>query len=152
MSAGYAVIDGKAAYDGRTLAEWLPDILDELVAAADPQRIVLFGSVARADDGPDSDIDMMVVLSHLDYARRRELTSHLRSSLSSPAPIQLFLTDDRECRRRRDVVGSMHYNPLREGRLVHERARRVADQLPPPDAPVLEPGRRPMLLSVLRGR
>jgi predicted nucleotidyltransferase len=32
-----------------------------LVAAANPQRIVLFGSHARGDAGPDSDLDFLVV-------------------------------------------------------------------------------------------
>src|SRR4051812_41443255 len=66
---------------------------------AQPQRIILLGSVGRGDDGPDSDIDLMVVLSELDYVQRRELSARLRSGLTAPLPIQLFLTDERECKR-----------------------------------------------------
>lgn len=122
MAALYGVVDGKATYEGRVLAEWLPEIVEEVVAAADPERVLLFGSVERGDDGPDSDIDLMVVLPTLDYDRRRELTAALRARLTTTAPVQLFLTDERECVRRRDVVGSMHYVPLREGRVLYERA------------------------------
>jgi len=43
-----------------------PHLLDELVrrtvAAAHPVRIVLFGSAARATMGPDSDLDLLVVV------------------------------------------------------------------------------------------
>ncbi len=122
MTAVYGLSDGKATYEGLTLAEWVPTIVEELVESAQPQRIILFGSVARGDDGPDSDIDLMVVLPSLDYDRRREVASRLRSLLRTSAPVQLLITDERECRRRRNVIGSMHYHPLREGRLIYERA------------------------------
>ena len=122
MATVYDVRDGRAVYDGRTLGEWVPEIVRELVDLAQPERIILFGSVGRGDDGPDSDIDLMVVLRELDYVQRRELSARLRSGLTAPLPIQLFLTDERECKRRRDVIGSIHYHPLREGRLVYDRA------------------------------
>ena len=121
-SVAYEVRGGKAIYDGRTLAEWVPRVVEVLVAEAAPLRVILFGSVARGDDGPDSDIDLMVVLTALDYSRRHEIEATLRRSLPAPVPVQVFVTDERECTRRRDVVGSMHYWPLREGRVVYARA------------------------------
>jgi predicted nucleotidyltransferase len=121
VAIAYDIVEGRAVYDGRTLAEWVPQIVDELVEAATPARVILVGSVARGDDGADSDIDLMVVLPSLDYQRRREFAGHLRNRLTTPAPVQLFLTDERECERRRDVIGSLHYHPLREGRLVYGR-------------------------------
>jgi hypothetical protein len=36
--------------------------------------------------------------------------------------IDVFVTDLAECERRKDVVGSLHYWPLREGEVVYERA------------------------------
>ena len=123
MSAlAYEVRDGKALYEGRTLAEWVPGIVDALVKACDPEQVLLFGSVARGDDGPDSDLDLMVVLSSLDYSRRHEREAALYGTLGGAVPVQVFVTDTRECERRRDVVGSMHYWPLREGCVVYARA------------------------------
>jgi len=124
MSAlAYEERDGKARYHGRTLSEWVPTVVDQIVEAADPERVVLFGSIARGDDGPDSDLDLMVVLDSIDYTRRRLEEARLRASLEhSLLPVQIVVTDERECRRRRDVVGSMHYWPLREGLVVYARA------------------------------
>lgn len=48
-------------YAGRTLAEWLPAIVARVAERFDPERIVLFGSLARGDAGLDSDIDLLVV-------------------------------------------------------------------------------------------
>lgn len=118
----YAVRDGRAVYRGRTLAEWVPTVVQEIVAEVDPIRVLLYGSVARGDDGPDSDIDLMVVMASIDYSKRREIEAELSGAVHHGAPLQIFVTDERECTRRRDVIGSMHYWPLREGRIVYERA------------------------------
>jgi HEPN domain-containing protein len=37
-------------------------LLDSIVAHFNPQRVILFGSMARGDAGPDSDIDLLVVV------------------------------------------------------------------------------------------
>lgn len=109
-------------YDGRSLADWVPDVVGQALRACGPVRIVLFGSVARGDDGPDSDIDLMVVLPVLDYRQRHAVEAAVRQAITAPVPVQVFVTDERECQRRRDVVGSQHYWPLREGRVLYERA------------------------------
>ncbi len=38
------------------------DLLQSVVAHFRPQRVIVFGSVARGAAGPDSDIDLLVVL------------------------------------------------------------------------------------------
>lgn len=116
------VVDGRARYDGRTLDEWVPTIIDELVSACDPLQVILFGSVARGEDGPDSDIDVLVVLPNVDRARRHEVVARLRRAVTAPVPVDVFVTDPSEIERRRDVIGSLLYWPLREGRVVHGRA------------------------------
>jgi HEPN domain-containing protein len=37
-------------------------LLDSIVAHFNPQRVILFGSMARGDAGPDSDVDLLVVV------------------------------------------------------------------------------------------
>ena len=133
----YEVRDGKARYDGRTLAEWVPNLVDLVVEACSPEEVLLFGSLARSDDGPDFDLDLMVMCSSVDDAKRHELEAKLYVALGEAVPVQVFVTNRRECERRRDVVGSMHYSPLREGRVVYARAAvdgRYADDLADADA------------------
>lgn len=114
-------VEGRAVFRGKTLREWVPVIVGDIVAAFDPLQIVLFGSVARGDDGPDSDIDLLVVLPHVDPSTRHELMSAMSLALSVPLAVDFFPTDPREFARRRDVIGSLHYWPAREGRTVYER-------------------------------
>jgi len=44
----------------------LDEIVNRLVAEFFPERIYLFGSRARGDDGPNSDFDLIVVVSRSD--------------------------------------------------------------------------------------
>jgi predicted nucleotidyltransferase len=118
----YEVAGGKARYDGRTLAEWVPQLVDDIVRKFDPVQIILFGSVARGDDGPDSDIDLLVVLPHVEPTQRMSTVVEIRRHVRHGVPKDIFVTDPDEIERRRDVVGSFHYWPLREGKVVYERA------------------------------
>ena len=59
-------VDERSLWEGRTLRQWLPGAVQDVVRAAAPRRIVLFGSVARGDEGPDSDLDLLVVFDRID--------------------------------------------------------------------------------------
>lgn len=118
----YEVVDGKARYDGRTLAEWVPTIIDDIVEGFDPVQVILFGSVARGDDGPDSDIDLLVVLPRIDSKERMNTVVEIRRRVRHGVPKDIFVTDPVEIEQRKDVVGSFHYWPLREGKVMYERA------------------------------
>jgi predicted nucleotidyltransferase len=39
-----------------------PELLNRVVDYFHPRRVVLFGSRARGESGPDSDIDLIVIL------------------------------------------------------------------------------------------
>lgn len=109
-------------WNGRTLREWVPEVVEDIVAAVDPVRVILFGSVVRDEGGPDSDLDVLVVLDDVDPEDRARLMGEIRFAVSAPVAIDVFVTDLAECERRQDVIGSMHYWPLREGEVVYERS------------------------------
>lgn len=64
-------------------AEDLNKIIDELVRrileAVQPRRIILFGSAARGEMGPDSDLDVLVVMP--DGTHRHQTADHLYRAL-----------------------------------------------------------------------
>ncbi len=120
-SPGVAVFED-GLWNGRALGDWLQVAVDDIVEAFQPRQVLVFGSVARGEDGPDSDLDLMVVLDHVEDAQRLELMSKLRRCITAPVPVDVMVTDPAEIERRRDVVGSAHYWPLREGKVVYERA------------------------------
>lgn len=76
----------------------------------------------RGDEGPDSDLDLLVVFDRIEPADRMRMISSIRRAISARAPIDVFVTDLAEYERRKDVIGSMAYWPAREGEVVYERA------------------------------
>jgi hypothetical protein len=59
--ATYVVSGNRALWSGRTLRSWADDLVEAVVVGFDPAQVILFGSVASGSDGPDSDIDLLVV-------------------------------------------------------------------------------------------
>jgi hypothetical protein len=80
VTTGYEVRDGKAVWAGRQLRDWIPDLVEAVVARFDPVQLIVFGSVASATDGPDSDLDVLVVLDDAPVEHRRELMVELRKA------------------------------------------------------------------------
>jgi uncharacterized protein len=117
----WQVVDGRIRYAGRTLADWVPDVVADLVTAARPLRVLLLGSVARGVDGPDSDVDLLVVLPTVEGARRHELTVKLARAIAAPVPVDLLVTDPTEIAERGDLPGVLRV-ALREGRVMYDQA------------------------------
>lgn len=106
-----------------SLRSLVPAAVDDIVRAVQPRRVILFGSVARGEAGLDSDLDFLVVVDAVQPGpERRRLMGAIRAAIKVKAPVDVFVTDEAECDRRRDIIGSMHYWPLREGEVVYERA------------------------------
>ncbi len=121
MKAVRQVVYENGRWDGKTPAEWVPEVVDAIVRAFDPIEVVLFGSIARGDAGPDSDIDLLVVLPRVEH--RIEAAMAIRDAIAElPPPIDIVPTDPGEIERRRAVPSSVIHTALSEGRVVYERA------------------------------
>lgn len=107
------VIDGKVLYDGRTLADWAPVLAERIYQRCQAERVVLFGSVARGDDGPDSDIDLLVVLPKV-QRRHDAAVAVLRELRDLPAPVDVVVIDSAGFQRERHVPGIVRV-AMREG-------------------------------------
>ncbi len=109
-------------YEGKTLEEWLPSVVERIAENFDPLRIILFGSLARGEVGYDSDIDLLVVFDEVEWEKKREVTREIRRSLADfPVPKDIIVTDVDEIRRRGHLVGPILRPALEEGKIVYER-------------------------------
>ncbi|MDQ3782010.1 MAG: nucleotidyltransferase domain-containing protein [Actinomycetota bacterium] len=115
-----SLLNGRALYNGRTLADWVPDVVQELVDRFDPLRVILFGSVARGDDGPDSDIDLVVVLPPTTRSARSRMMGDLIAAASLGPPVDVFPTDPEEFAEATQLPGLLRV-AAREGKVVYER-------------------------------
>ena len=89
-----------------------------LVAVANPQRIVLFGSHARGDAGPDSDLDLLVVEKEVPH-RAQEMVRLSRALRPLRVPVDVLVVTEEELQRYGDEPGSVYWWALKEGRVLH---------------------------------
>jgi uncharacterized protein len=122
-------VDEQGRYDGLTLQQLWPLVVDEVVRAVDPLEVILFGSVARGDDGPDSDIDLLVVFDYIEPTQKHPLMAHIRSVIETFAPIDVLVATPDDIADQRNEVGSIMYWLSREGKSVYRRPSIQADLL-----------------------
>ena len=111
----------RGLWNGRSLRAWLPEVVAEVVDAVDPVRVIVFGSIARREEHSESDLDLLVIVDHLDPRGRREMMRTVRRAIKAPVPVDVLVADIEEFESRRDLNGSPYYWPAREGEVVHER-------------------------------
>ena len=110
------LIDGKVLYDGRSLVAWASRVADRIVERCDASRIVLYGSVARGDDGPDSDIDLLVVMPIV--GRRHDTSVRVLNELRDlPVPVDITVVDPAHLDEEASVPGVVRA-AMREGRVL----------------------------------
>jgi predicted nucleotidyltransferase len=112
-SARVEVINGKVLYDGESLAVWASRVADRIVERCAASRVVLHGSVARGDDGPDSDIDLLVVMAIV--GRRHDTSVRVLNELRDfPVPVDITVVDAAHLDEEASVPGVVRA-ALREG-------------------------------------
>jgi predicted nucleotidyltransferase len=105
-----------------TTAPPIDEIAQKIVAAFRPRRIVLFGSRARGDSAPDSDLDLLIEMeSDLAPADRIRAIDRLFTPRAWPMDVVVFTPEEAD--RQRASRNSLVRTAEREGRVLYERPR-----------------------------
>jgi predicted nucleotidyltransferase len=97
--------------------EILEEIVRRIVAAVQPEKIILFGSAAREEMGPDSDLDLLVIKS---CRNRRETARRIRRKLIGVGvPKDIIVATPEDIERYKDTIGLIYRPALREGKVLY---------------------------------
>ena len=95
----------------------LDQIVQRIAKVVRPQKIILFGSAARGEMGPDSDLDILVVT---DCKHRRNTARKIRRQLFGVGvPIDIIVAKPEDLERYGDSIGLIYRPALREGKILY---------------------------------
>ena len=94
---------------------------DQLVAYFNPRQIILFGSAARGEAGPDSDLDLVVLVD--DDCPAEKLSWHAlgEARRGYHDPVDIIACRESVFRERERIIGSLAHIVTNEGVVVYER-------------------------------
>jgi predicted nucleotidyltransferase len=96
-------------------------VTDRIVHAFQPERIILFGSMARGDVTPYSDLDLLIVMP--DGTNHRETTAAVYDILRDlTTPTDIVVTTPAEIAEWGHLVGTILRPALREGIVLYDRS------------------------------
>ena len=95
-------------------------MVKRIVKEFDPEQVILFGSQPRGDAGPDSDVDLLVVMDFegSKLEKRIEIRGALRNFM---VPLDIIVTRPQDFVWRKDVVGTIEWPASREGKVLYAR-------------------------------
>ena len=117
-------VSGAASASGSHRKAELPAVLRKIVeriARFKPEKIILFGSHARGTAGPDSDLDLLVVMP-VKGSCRRKATEMEVALFGIPVPVDLILITPDQWKKQTLQIGGVLPEVLREGQVLYEQA------------------------------
>lgn len=105
----------------RSIQPEIQKMVRRIVRKFHPERIILFGSQARGDARPDSDVDLLVVMP-VDGSPH-DKSVEIRVALHNiRVPKDIIVTTPEEFAWRQDVVGTIEYPAVKEGKVLYARS------------------------------
>ena len=93
-------------------------IVRRIVRQFHPERVILFGSHARGEAGPDSDVDLLVVMPFQGLKHHKQV--EIRVALHDiRLPVDIIVTSPEDFAWRQKVVGTIEYPAVKEGKVLY---------------------------------
>ncbi len=96
----------------------IDQLVKSVVEAVQPLKIILFGSAARDNTTPDSDVDLLVVMP--EGIHRRETARYLYKHLGETGiPVDILVATPNDLKRHKNNIGLIYRTVLQEGKEVY---------------------------------
>lgn len=100
-------------------SEKITQAVSALAKEAQPCKIILFGSYARGEASPDSDLDLLVI--EPEVLHKRDEMVRLRKVLRPMRiPVDVVVASKKEIEDWGHLPGTVYYWALKEGKTLHE--------------------------------
>jgi predicted nucleotidyltransferase len=108
--------------EDRNRKKMIREMVNRIVEHFDPERIILFGFQARGEAGPESDVDLLVVMPVQGSKREKQL--EIRTLLRGIRLAKdIVVSRPEEFAWRKDIVGTIEYPATKEGKVLYARDR-----------------------------
>jgi predicted nucleotidyltransferase len=104
----------------KQLQKTIDRMVRRIVERFHPDRVILFGSHARGTAGPDSDVDLLVVMPVTGSKRAKQLEVRL-AVREFKLPKDIIVTTPEDFEWRKEIPGTVERPAAREGKVVYER-------------------------------
>jgi uncharacterized protein len=101
------------------IQEVLNNLKRRIVPKFRPHRIILFGSHAVGRSGPDSDIDLLIVMDVEGSTRKKANEIDLLMADRS-IPMDFLVLTPEQYERQKNVIGTIVCQADREGKVIYE--------------------------------
>jgi len=98
--------------------EVLAEAVRRIVEAVRPKKIILFGSAVRGEMGPDSDMDLLVVIPSGGH-RRKTAQKIYRHLIGMGFATDIVVVTEGDIKEFRDHIGMVIRPALEEGKVIY---------------------------------
>lgn len=106
----------------RSTQEKINEMVRRIVKRFDPEQIILFGSHAKGTAGPDSDVDLLIIMPVSGSKREKQIEIGVALH-DIRIPMDIIVTTPEEVERRKNLVGTIIRPALREGEIIYVRGQ-----------------------------
>ncbi len=101
--------------------EIIDEAVQRLVAAAQPSKIILFGSHSRGEAHESSDLDFLVIETSV--TKHRTETVRLQDVLRPMRiPVDIIVTSEKTFQAWQGTPNTIYYDAAREGKVCYEKS------------------------------
>ncbi|MEW6240862.1 MAG: nucleotidyltransferase domain-containing protein [Chloroflexota bacterium] len=100
----------------------IDQVVKQIVERFKPQKIILFGSYARGNPRPESDVDLLVVMKTQD--KKRKYSLEMRRHLGVMFGLDLVVYTSKRLKERVDMGDWFLRDVIREGKVLYETRSR----------------------------